>query len=109
MNKNVNMIKYTTLYNYTEQHLAAGTCAPHNQRQRLDTESTASPARHGHHNGCREVMGNEAPRAGAEALTGCGHLHMERDIHAVEYFIDQPVCQSRCCPIMSLTAATLHL
>lgn len=33
-------------------------------------------------------------------LLATSHLQMERDIHAVEYFIDQPGCQSRCCPIM---------
>lgn len=58
MSNNVNIIKYTKSYKYTEQFLATRTFSPSNGRQRMDTANTPSPAKHGDRGECREVMGS---------------------------------------------------
>lgn len=45
MNNNVNMIKYTKVYRYTDHHPPSITCIPRNELQRTDTGSTVSPAK----------------------------------------------------------------
>lgn len=56
MNDNVNIIKYTKPYKYTEEYLATRTFSPSNGHQRMDSVNTGSPAKHGDQGESREVQ-----------------------------------------------------
>lgn len=58
MNDNVNIIKYTKPYKYTEEYLATRTFSPSNGHQRMDSVNTGSPAKHGDQGESREVTGS---------------------------------------------------
>lgn len=111
MNNNVNITKYTNLYKHVGQYLATGAHASSNEHLRMGTASTEI----GTGVGKLWVRHQEQAPQGQWPSKKRNHLQQlptyvwSMKIMVWEWFVDQLLCRSRCCPILFPCSAILHL